>query len=334
MTRRKIRVIQYGLGPIGLETLRLALTKEHLEVVGAVDIAREMVGRDLGDVLSLGREIGIKVTDNPRALFAASRADVVLHTAGSRLRQIMPQLEEIVKAKLHIVSSSEELLYPRGENLENAARLGRLAGENGVTVLGTGVNPGFVMDALPAYLTSVCQEVRKIEIERVVDASTRRYPLQKKIGAGMAPEVFRQKMEEKAMGHVGLSESLYLLAGACGFKLEETEETVEPVFSPRPVKTAYFDIKEGDIAGIKNLAWGRIKGEAVITLDLRMYIGAPDPHDAVRIDGNPSLKVRIEGGVPGDQATSAILINSIPSVLAGRRGLISVLDLPVTHILR
>ncbi len=332
MSQKKIRVIVYGLGPIGIETARLALTKSSLDVIGAVDIAKDMQGLDLGEVLRLDRKLGIAVTDNAKALFASARADLVIHTAGSRLKNITPQLEEILAARLNVVSSAEELLFPDPEKKEAWEKLHQLALKRGVSIMGTGVNPGFVMDALPAYLTSVCQEVKAVRVERVVDAATRRYPLQKKIGAAMSPEVFQAKIEEKAMGHVGLLESVYLLAAACGFILDEVKETVEPVFSSKPVKTAYFELNAGDIAGLKNVAWGLKAGEALVTLDLQMYIGAVDPHDAVFIDGKPPISMRIDGGVAGDQATSAILVNSIPLVVNARPGLLTVRDIPPTGI--
>ncbi|MDZ4164284.1 MAG: hypothetical protein U1C55_04075 [Smithellaceae bacterium] len=334
MSQKKIRVIHYGLGPIGIETAKLALTKSSLEIVGAVDIAQDMAGRDLGQVLGLDRDLGITVTDNAKALFAGTRADVVIHTAGSRLKNIMSQFEEILAGRMNVVTSAEELLFPVPDNQALCEQLNQLAIKQGATILGTGVNPGFVMDALPAYLTSVCQDVKKVQVERVVDAATRRYPLQKKIGAAMSPEVFRAKIEEKAMGHVGLRESMYLLAAACGFSLDEVRETAEPVFSSKPAKTAYFELKAGDIAGIRNVALGIKGGETLITLDLQMYIGADDPHDAIYIEGSPSVRLRIEGGIAGDQATAAILVNNIPSVVTARPGLLTVRDVPLASVIR
>lgn len=333
MKARKIRVIHYGLGPIGLATAKLILTKPDMEIVGAVDIAKEMVGKDLGEILGL-QPIGVHVTDNAERLFAKVQADVVVHTAGSRLKRIFGQVEEILRGGKNLVSSAEELLFATPENAEMAARIDTLAREKGVTVLGTGVNPGFVMDALPLTLTGVCQEVREVHVERVVDAGTRRHPLQRKIGAGMTPELFREKVAEKAMGHVGLRESLYLIADHLHFVLDEVRESVEPVIAEKPLKTAYFELKPGDVAGIRNIGEG-LKGEKkILTLDLRMYIGAENPHDAVRIVGTPDLNLRIEGGVAGDQATAAMLVNSIPAVIAAAPGLVTVKDLPAPYCLQ
>ena len=333
MKAKKIRVIHYGLGPIGLATAKLILTKPNMEIVGAVDIAKEMVGKDLGEILGQ-KPLGVHVTDNAERLFSKVQADVVVHTAGSRLKRIFGQVEEILKGGKNVVSSAEELLFATPENAEMSARIDKLAREKGVTVLGTGVNPGFVMDALPLTLTGVCHEVREVHVERVVDAGTRRHPLQRKIGAGMTPALFREKVAEKAMGHVGLRESLYLIADRLHFVLDEVRESVEPVIAEKPLKTAYFELKPGDVAGIRNIGEGIKGGKKILTLDLRMYIGAEAPYDAVHIVGTPDLRLRIEGGVAGDEATAAMLVNSIPAVIAAAPGLVTVKDLPAPYCLQ
>ena len=334
MTTKKTRVIQYGLGPIGLATANLILTKSDMEIVGAVDIAKEMVGRDLGEILGRPEPLGVRVTDNAEFLFSKVKADAVIHTAGSRLKRIFGQLEEIIRGGKNIVSSAEELFYPSPENAELAAKIHQLALEAGVTVLGTGVNPGFVMDALPLTLTGICQEVREVHVERIVDAGARRYPLQKKIGAGMTPELFREKIAGKVMGHVGLVESLHLIAVRLRFSLDEVRETIDPMIAEKPLKTDYFDLQPGDVVGIRHVAEGLREGRKIVTLDLRMYIGAEAPYDSVRIVGTPDISLRIDGGVAGDQATAAILVNSIPAAIAATPGLKTVTDLPAPYCRR
>ena len=332
--RKKIRVIQYGLGPIGIETARLVLKKSGMAIVGAVDISKDIAGKDLGEVLGLKEKLGIAVTDDAKGLFARTQADVALHTTGSRFKKIYPDLEAMIGAGLNIISSSEELLFPLKENSEWSERVDRLAKQHGVTVLGTGVNPGFVMDALPLFLTGVCQDVKRIHVERHVDAGTRRLPLQKKVGAGMAEKAFREQIAKKAMGHVGLLESLHLVAGNLGMTLDDVHEAVEPVITGKAVRTKFFSLQPGDVAGIKHTAEGIKDGEKVITLDLRMYVGCEQPHDAVHIVGTPEIRLRIEGGVAGDQATAAVLVNSIPPVIDARPGLATVKDLPAAHFTR
>ncbi|MDI9571307.1 MAG: dihydrodipicolinate reductase [Pseudomonadota bacterium] len=326
--KRKIRVVQYGLGYIGLETVRAILKKETLAIVGAVDTNPRLAGKDLGELLKLPAPLGVKVSDRPRELLADIKADVAIHTTSSRIPSIYQQFEDILENRINIVSASEELLFPSAENAILAERIHLLATEKRVTVLGTGVNPGFVMDALPLFLTGVCQEVREIHVRRVVDAATRRYALQRKIGAGMTVEGFQREIDKKALGHVGLRESLHLIIDKLGRSVDLVEESVAPVIATHPIRTDYFEIKPGDVAGIEHLAKGIKDGKEFLTLELRMYVGAPDPHDAIRIVGTPDISLTIEGGVAGDQATAAVLVNSIPAVLDAKPGLITVKDLP------
>ncbi len=316
-----------GSARSGLAAARLVLAQADMEIVGAVDVDQSLVGKDLGEILQCP-PLGVHVTDLAQRLLEKVPADAVIHTTGSRLTRVAGQVEEILRGGKNLVSSTEELLFPAPENAALAERIHTLALEKGVTVLATGVNPGFIMDSLPLTLTGVCQEVREVRIERVVDAATRRHPLQRKIGAGMTPELFREKVKEKAMGHVGLRESLGLIAHRLGFPLDEVRETVEPVLAEGPLHTAYFALEAGDVAGIRNLGEGYSRGRRVVTLDLTMVIGAVDPHDRIRIFGTPNLDLRIEGGIAGDEATAAILVNSVPAVIAAAPGLQTVKDLP------
>ena len=334
MTEKKIRIIHYGLGPIGIETAKLVLRKTRMEIVGAVDIAPDKAGRDLGEILGLPERLNIPVSCDAKDLFRRVGADVVIHTASSRIRDIAPQLMEMVEAGLHVVSSSEELLFPMSENSKLLKDVHDRAVKRKVSVLGTGVNPGFVMDALPLFLTGVCEEVESLRIERVVDAASRRYPLQKKIGAGMTEEEFRDKTSRELMGHVGLVESLNLVAHHLGIPLDDVVETIDPVLAEKPVITAYFDLKKGDVAGIHHVARGIYRGEMPLLLVLDMYIGAPDPHDSIVIRGTPNIQMRIDGGVAGDQATAAVLVNTVPAVIAAKPGIVTVKDLPSPHFVR
>lgn len=327
-----IRVIHCGLGPIGLEAARLVLSKPSMKIVGAVDIAKEKVGKDLATLLGLSQPLGIAVTDKMEELFLKSPADIVIHTTTSFTKIIYSQLEQIIEAKMNIVSSSEELLFPALQAPELAHKLDVLAKQNGVTILGTGVNPGFVMDTLPVCLTGVCTKVSRIEARRVVDASTRRGPLQRKIGAGLTEEEFRTKVAAKKLGHVGLLESVALIAAGMNWKLDDIRETIDPMPAQQEYKTDYVTVAPGRVAGIKQIAHGIENGASLITLDLRMYIGAENPHDYVKIEGTPPIEVTVQGGVAGDQATVAALVNAVPLVIQAPPGLKTMLDIPVPRI--
>jgi 4-hydroxy-tetrahydrodipicolinate reductase len=319
-TPQCLRVVLYGLGDIGLGTGKLVLERENLSLVGAVDVDEKKAGRDLHELMGLEGTSGITVSKTlEEVLSEVGEVDVVLHAAGSYLKKIYPQLVEIISAGVNIVSSSEELLYPYLRNPELADELDALAKSNHVTVLGTGVNPGFVMDALPLVVSGVCQKVDRIESVRVVDVSTRRKALQQKVGAGLTVEQFEQKVAEGAFGHVGLLESLALLAAGVGWELDTVEETIEPAVAKRDM--ADLGIKQGQVTGIKQVASGLKDGKELITLDLEISAGAEGAHDSVTIHGVPDMKVEVVNGTSGDLATASALVNAIPQVVDSQPGL-------------
>jgi 4-hydroxy-tetrahydrodipicolinate reductase len=328
---KQMRVLHYGVGWIGAEAARLVLNKDGMEIVAALDLDEEKIGKDLGEVLNIPERLGVAVKNNSRALLTKTEADIVVHTTGSRFEDVYPQIEEIVSAGLNVVSSAEELLMPDLYHPELATKLDRLAKAKGVTVLGTGVNPGFVMDALPLFLTSACQQIRKIKIERLVDASTRRLPLQRKIGAGLTPQQFREKVNQGKLGHVGLVESLAFIASGLGWELDQIKESVDPAIAETDLETHYVKVSNGQVTGIKHIARGYKDGQEVITLELQMYLGADDPHDSIQIEGEPNLDLRINGGTAGDTATAAMLVNCIPRVVESSPGLLTMKDLSLPY---
>lgn len=322
---KPIRVIQCGLGEIGRRTARLVLEKPRLQLVGAADPL--YAGRDLGDVLQIGRRLGLRVAENLATALESVTADAVLHCTGSTFAGVYDQLAEIVRHKLHCVTSCEEAMFPFYREPRRAAQLNRLCARHGVCVLGTGVNPGFVMDTLAAISTAVCQRVDAVRVLRVVDAATRREALQRKVGAGLSAAEFRKRAKALQIRHVGLSESLVFVAEALGWNLDKVNETISPVLSERTVRTDYLTVKRGRVAGVRQVASGWRDRQKVLELELQMYVGAEDPRDEITVEGVPPMRVVVEGGTPGDLATPAMLVNCLPRLLEARPGLHTMLTI-------
>ena len=300
-------------------------------MVGATDPSPGFAGKDLGLVLSLGRKLRIKVDGSPDRFLRKVSADVAVLCTTSSARGIRPLVLALVKRKIHVVTTCEELAFPRPESQSVFRDIDKAAAARKVSVLATGVNPGFAMDALPLMLTAPCTRVTRVSVTRVVDAGTRRLPLQRKVGAGLNLHQFRRAMTEGTVRHVGLVESVYMIAGALGWKMDRVEETLEPAIAPRDLDTEYLRISAGSAAGIRQAARGWRGGELAISLDLQMYVGAESPRDHVLIEGTPPMDVTVAGGVAGDSATAAMAVNSIPKVLAARPGLVTMHDLPLVH---
>ncbi|MGE5264347.1 MAG: dihydrodipicolinate reductase, partial [Acidobacteriota bacterium] len=267
--------------------------------------------------------------DNAGRIFK-KKADIVIHSTGSVLSQVEPQLEAIIRSRHNIVSTCEELSQP-WKHGQVAKRIDTLAKKHGVTVLGTGINPGFMMDTLPIMLTGVCQRVNGVRVRRAVDASKRRQPLQKKIGTGLTVEEFERLATKRLIRHVGLAESVALIARALRWKLDRIEETIEPVIAVHPVKTEFFDVTPGCITGVHQTAYGLLNGERVIELDLKMSVDAGDSVDEVWLDGKPSIHSVIQG-VHGDLSTAAVAANSIRRVVAAPPGLVTMADIPIISV--
>jgi 2,4-diaminopentanoate dehydrogenase len=331
MATRKgpIRVLHYGLGPIGAAVVRQVAVRRGFRIVGAVDIDPAKVGRDLGEVANAGRALRVRVSSDAKKAIKTSKPDVVVLCTQSSLKKVTPQLETILKAKVPIVSTTEELAYPTQANLKYARALHQMAKKAKVAVLGTGVNPGFTMDALPITLTGVCEHVDAIRVDRIQDARVRRLPFQQKIGAGLTREQFQKKVEDGSVRHVGLAESVSMIADAMAWKLDRITDDIQPRMATETVASEFLAVDPGYVCGIVQDGVGYRNGQPVITLHMEAYLGAPESFDAVEISGSPALKMKIAGGVHGDVATASITVNSIPKVLAASPGLHTMRDMPI-----
>jgi len=327
----KIRVIQYGLGPIGSAVARHVIERTDLELVGGVDIDPVKIGKDVGEAIGLGRHLGFVVAGKLAQVLAQTKADLVLHTTNSYFDLFKSQIIEILEAGLDIVSTAEELSFPWLAHPEQAAEIDAAAKRAGVTVLGTGVNPGFLMDCLALGLTAICQQVDLIEVTRVINASTRRGPFQKKIGSGMTVDDFKAKMAAGRMGHVGLPESVGMVFSTLGKKLARYESSVEPVVADEPVKTDFFKVQPGQVRGLKQVARGYTDAGEFLTLTFIAALGEENDEDTIKITGKPDLKVKLEG-TNGDIATVAIAVNAIRRVREAAPGLFTMRDLPIVTI--
>lgn len=329
-----IRVMFMGLGPIGCAVVKQVAARKGFRIVAAVDVDPAKIGRDLGDVAGVGRKLRIKVTSDVAATIKSAKPDVVAHCTVSSIKAAVPQFKALLAARVPVVSSTEELSYPWRANRASAKKIDAMAKKAKVAVLGTGINPGFAMDALPIVLSGICEDVRKVQVDRVQDARIRRLPFQKKIGATLTPEEFDALVKTKAVRHVGLTESVSMLADALGFKVDRITDLIQPKIATETVKSEFLTVAPGQVCGIVQDGIGYRKGEPVITLHMEAYLGAPETYDEVRIEGSPNLRVRAIGGYHGDIATASIVVNSLPKVIDASPGLHTMRTLPIPSFFR
>ena len=319
----------YGLGPIGAAVARQLASRKGFQIVGAVDIDRAKIGLDLGQVIGLDKKLRVRITNDAAGAIKSGKPDVAVLCTSSSLKQVMPQLEAVLKKKVAVVSTTEELSYPVGKNRALAKKIDALAKKAKVAVVGTGVNPGFAMDALAITLTGISERVDSIRVDRIQDARTRRLPFQQKIGSGLTTTQFAQKVKDGSVRHVGLAESVTMIADAMGWKLDKVTDEIHPKIADQAVESELIAVDPGYVCGIIQDGVGYVKGKPAITLHMEAYLGAPESYDAVTVEGSPRITQKIAGGLHGDVATASITVNSIPKILRVTPGLRTMADMPI-----
>jgi 2,4-diaminopentanoate dehydrogenase len=322
-----VPVVVMGLGFIGQEIARAALASPEVELIGAVDTSPQLTGRPLAEVLGQPTP-KLKVADSLERALGRRRGAVLLQATGSRLPQVMEQLLGAVKLGVSVVSTCEELAFPFLRHPELAEKLDRAAQKAGVAVLGTGINPGFVMDRLVATVGQACGPVRRATVTRVVDARTRREALQRKVGAGLTEEEFFALVDKEQLGHVGLVESAALCALGLGMDCDDYEEEIAPVLAEEDITGGAFPVRRGRVAGIFQSVVGLEDEQERVRLELTLAVGADNPRDRIELEADSRLVVEIPGGVAGDRATANTLVNAAPRLTAAEAGLLTVLELP------
>ena len=307
--------------------------KNQLEIIGAVDANPAFEGKDLSELTGDPNRSGIKVRKSARDLY--EQADVVLHATSSFLSVAESQLMEFCENGVDVVSTNEELAYPWLAHRESAQRLDEAAKKSGVTLLGTGVNPGFVLDALAITLSGVCASVSEIRATRILDATKRRVPFQKKVGIGLSVEEFEENVRTGKFGHIGLPESIAMVCDSLSVPVDKIEQDISAKIAESAVTTEHFGtVQKGRVIGLVQDGLGQSKGRVVARYHIEMYAGAIGTRDEIELVGNPTIKLEIPSGTPGDIATGAIIVNSIQRVVEASPGLKTVKDLrPASSVL-
>jgi hypothetical protein len=322
-----VEIVHVGIGPLGQMMVRSAASHGDFRIVGAVDTDPAKIGKDLGEFCGI-EPLGIPISGSLEEVMRGQAAQVAVLTTVSSVAALEPQVAQLAKAKLYVVSTAEELFFPWRTQAEVAKRIDKVCRDNGVACVGTGVNPGYLMDFLPAALTGLCQKVTGVRVWRIQDASIRRIPFQQKIGAGLTPAEFEAKRKTGTLRHVGLPESIDFIAARLGWKLDRNIESLEPVMADQTITSGYKPIAKGMARGVHQVGRGFVGDEEVITLTFRAAVGEPESYDEVRIEGEPTFNSKIVGGINGDIATCAVTLNMVRSILNASPGLKTMADLP------
>jgi 2,4-diaminopentanoate dehydrogenase len=329
-----VRVAVLGSGQMGAGIARLVVAKRGLALVGVYARRAARAGADVGTAIGLPEPLGLAIGGELPALLARARPDVAIQATCSRLAEAEPEIAACLAAGAHVISIAEEMAWPAARSPETAARLDARARARGVSVLGTGVNPGFVLDLLVIALSGVCAEVASITARRSNDLSPYGPSVLRAQGVGLSPEAFRAGVADgSVVGHVGFSESIGMVAAALGWEIERIDETREPIVSAVARQSACARVEPGRVAGCLHTARAFAGGREVITLihpqQIRPEAEGVATGDEIEIAGSPPVRLAGRPEIPGGQATVALAVNAIPRVLAAPPGLHSMAELPV-----
>jgi len=329
----KIDVVQLGIGPIGAQIVRFLFEKHSINLLGVADIDPLKLGMDIGQLAGMDLQKITVVDDHIKLLKSKTKKPALAIIATvSGFEKIKPLLLDCINAKVNVLTTCEEMVYPWVTQPALSKEIDEAAKKNGVVVFATGVNPGFLMDFLPMVTSSVCHRIEKIQVERIQDAQFRRLAFQKKIGTGLTRDEFLEKVRQGALRHVGLTESMHLLAHKLGWKLTRTEDVIEPVVATKQVFVKDTFIAKGDSLGVNQIGRGFIGQKEVIRLYFRATIGEPASKDRIIIQGVPEIEMEIKGGLNGDEATCSLIVNAIPNVLRAAPGLRTMADIePIAY---
>ena len=323
-------ILQIGFGPLGIQTAKYIAEKSEVKTIAVVDINPNLIGKSIHSVdAMLSDDILIYSSVEEAINKLPIQPDVAIITTVSSLEKLIPQIKEVAQFNIPVISTCEELAYPWDKQPELSKKLDAICKTNNIACLGTGVNPGFLMDYLPSVLSSVCKNIEQIIIERIQDATPRRVPFQRKIGAGLNLAAFKEKELAGTLRHVGLQESVHLLAHSIGIKLDQVTEDLQPVISDKDVSTKHIQIQAGDARGVEQIAHGYVSGDCKVKMHFKAAIGEERSYDRITIKGTPSFTSEIDGGINGDIATCAITINCIKSVMNAPAGLHTMADIGV-----
>ncbi|PYI55624.1 hypothetical protein [Paenibacillus flagellatus] len=334
MVAGRINVLSYGLGPIGVKIMQSCMQSPSFRLIGAVDIDPDKIGKDAGELAGTG-PIGVAVSgslDDVRDAAWTGRK-LALHATGSNLESVWPQIRRLLDHGYSVISTCEQLSYPWDRYPELSKQIDQYAREKQQFVIGTGVNPGFVMDALTLFATSVTQNITGIRVSRKVDVSKRRVPLQKKVGIGMTPETFRELASNDRIGHVGLEESLRLIAYGLNLSLTDVQNSIEPIIAREEAELAVGLLKKDEVSGLHQVARGTTREAIPIELDLVMSVGVKQ-EDRIVLETKDlgDVEFVIPSGIFGDTATVNVVVNTAKTLYTfGGSGLLTMADICLTR---
>ncbi len=333
---KNIKVVIWGFGAMGRGMAEMLLSKQGVEITGVCDLHPDLVGKSIFNALDSVRKSHpeVIVSGNIEELLIKENCDIVLLATDSYTKKAFSKMKMILEKGINVISTAEEMAYPKAQEPKLAAELNRIAKDNSVTILGTGINPGFIMDLLVVALTGTMTDVTYIEANRVNSLSPFGPAVMEEQGVGITVNEFNAGIEDKSLsGHVGFAESVNMIADAIGVELSGFEQQMAPIVTSVDRKSKYGKALKGSVAGVKMTGQGLVNGEVFIDMkhpqQIEPELEGTHTGDYINIKGTPEIHMAIKPEIDGGIGTIAVCVNMIPHVLNARPGLKTMIDLPV-----
>ncbi len=334
---RNVKVAIWGFGAMGSGMAEALLKKKGIDIVGVCDLHPDRVGKEFHEVLGVDRgdKAPVYISGDIDEVLKEKSCDVCLCATDSFVKKAFPRLKLVLEKKINVISTAEEMAYPKTQSPKEAKELDRIAKENGVSILGTGINPGLMMDLLVLTLTGAMTDLTHIKSERVNSLSPFGHAVMEEQGVGLSKDKFMEKVADGSLaGHVGFEESVNMMTDAVGWKLDGPIKTsMAPIVTDVDRETQYIKVKAGDVAGCSMLGDGYIDGEKKIEMvhpqQIEPQLGGVETGDYITLKGTPEIKMGISPEIDGGIGTIAMCINMIPQVINANPGLKTMIDLPV-----
>ena len=331
-----VKVAIWGFGAMGSGIAKVLLRKKGVDIVGVCDIHPERVNRSIYDILGVeknGRPDVVVCSEIEKVVHDAN-CDICVLATDSFTRKAFDKIKYVVGQKVNVISTAEEMSYPKAQEPELAAEIDRLAKANGVSVLGTGINPGLMMDLLAICLTGCMTDVESVTCRRVNSLSPFGPAVMEEQGVGLTVDAFNKGVADGTLaGHVGFAESVGMIAEALGWKVDKFEQQMKPIVTSVDRKSPYGFAAAGDVAGVNMTGQGYVDGEVKIDMihpqQIEPEMEGTHTGDYIVLKGTPEVNMAIKPEVDGGIGTIAMVVNMIPHVINARPGLKTMLDLPV-----
>ena len=331
---QNVKVIVWGLGAMGGGMARMLLKKKGVDIVGAVGRGAKL-GKSMYEIIGVERGDRPEIlVGSPEDVITEKAADVVLCCTDSYTSKAFDRLKFVLEKKINVVSSAEEMAYPQAQQPELAKQLDEIAKANGVSIIGTGINPGLIMDLLVIVMTGCCESVDSILSRRVNSLSPFGPAVMEEQGIGLTVDAFKEGVKNNTLaGHVGFHESITMIAEAIGWNVEKITQSMDPIVTDVDRKSPYGFAKAGDCAGAAMKGYGYVNGELKIEMDHPQQIEPEQvgiqTGDYVIIKGTPNINMVNSPEVPGGIGTIAMCVNTIPQIINAKPGLHSMITIPV-----